>query len=166
MYDKNVSLGRLRARRMYPGPLKCDVRGCKAKRVERHHKDKNTLNNRRSNVAFLCTKHHRAAEPMTAETKAKISAAFKGRPQSESHRRKRAMALKGRPRPLSVRQKVSAGLKAYYATQPPTTHCLRGHEYTEANTYWQKGRNGIPHRTCQTCKRAGRKRYNERLARQ
>ncbi len=41
----------------------CEVCGVSptVKRIHRHHKDRNTLNNSSENIAFLCTKHHRAA---------------------------------------------------------------------------------------------------------
>lgn len=31
------------------------------------------------------------------------------------------------------------------------THCQRGHEFTEENTLWVKGRNGTPTRNCRQC---------------
>lgn len=33
------------------------------------------------------------------------------------------------------------------------THCVNGHEFTEANTNIQIARNGRPHRSCRTCRR-------------
>lgn len=53
--DATPDAGRMRARRMYPGPLACEQCGAPA---ERHHRDGNTLNNRPENVAFLCRTHH------------------------------------------------------------------------------------------------------------
>lgn len=70
--DATAQAGRKRAREMYPGPHACDVCGSSA---EIHHRDGNPLNNDRSNIAFLCRKHHIRAEdrmayrrkPMTPE---------------------------------------------------------------------------------------------------
>ena len=50
--------GRERARRMYP-PQPCRICG---KAAERHHKDGNPLNNKASNIDFLCRKHHMEAD--------------------------------------------------------------------------------------------------------
>ncbi len=47
--------GRERAIRKYPFEP-CTV--CGSLKSERHHKDGNTLNNERSNIQFLCRKHH------------------------------------------------------------------------------------------------------------
>lgn len=47
--------GRDRARKLYPNVL-CDV--CGYFPAQRHHKDGNTCNNSRENIAFLCPKHH------------------------------------------------------------------------------------------------------------
>lgn len=44
-----------------------------------------------------------------------------------------------------------AGSKARFAAQ---THCRRGHEYTEENTYVKKQKGGkYPNRICRTCQR-------------
>lgn len=58
--DKAVkNTGRHRAQRIYPiQPCEvCEVTH-EQKRIHRHHKDGNTLNNAADNIAFLCTKHH------------------------------------------------------------------------------------------------------------
>lgn len=46
------------------------------------------------------------------------------------------------------------------------THCVHGHEYTDANTYWRTLKTGRRKRSCRTCSRAGvnawkRKRRNQ-----
>lgn len=53
--------GRREARRLYPDQPceKCDRDG------ERHHIDSDRLNNARSNVAFLCKKHHKDAHRLS-----------------------------------------------------------------------------------------------------
>ena len=48
--------GRIRAQRMYP-KMPCE-KCFTIKGVQRHHIDKNTLNNSRENIMFLCPKHH------------------------------------------------------------------------------------------------------------
>lgn len=35
-------------------------------------------------------------------------------------------------------------------------HCFKGHEFTEANTYYYEGREGKVHRGCKACKKAYR----------
>ena len=47
--------GNHRAQIMYPLEP-CEV--CGSEKSERHHKDDDTLNNDRSNIQFLCRKHH------------------------------------------------------------------------------------------------------------
>ncbi len=53
----NPGTGRMRARVAYPTLGKCER--CKTKNAtDRHHKDGDTFNNIRANVAFLCRKCH------------------------------------------------------------------------------------------------------------
>ncbi|WP_199224013.1 HNH endonuclease [Paraconexibacter algicola] len=59
-----VGAGRKRARTFYPDAPPCEV--CGDERSERHHVDGDTLNNRPSNIQFLCRKHHIAAEDRMA----------------------------------------------------------------------------------------------------
>lgn len=158
---RRKALGRLRARRMYPGPLTCEVDGCTVGRVERHHKDGDQLNNDRSNIAFLCTRHHRAAEPMKPETKAAIGRASKGRKFTDVHRSRIAAALKGHAVTAESRAASIATRKERNLARPKPTHCPQGHVYTPENTYRTK--EGVA--TCQTCKRASRKRYKETVQR-
>jgi hypothetical protein len=49
--------GRTRALRTHPVPAECERCGG-AKRLDRHHKDGNTLNNERDNIAFVCRRCH------------------------------------------------------------------------------------------------------------
>lgn len=49
--------GRREAQKLYPLPDKCQV--CKkAKATERHHKDQDTNNNKKSNIMFVCHPCH------------------------------------------------------------------------------------------------------------
>jgi hypothetical protein len=48
---------RERARRMYPLG-ECEHDGCEASATDRHHVDRDTGNNARSNIRLLCRKHH------------------------------------------------------------------------------------------------------------
>ena len=53
--------GRSRALRAFQAPLACE--GCgETKPLDRHHKDDNTANNSRENIAFLCRKCHMTAD--------------------------------------------------------------------------------------------------------
>lgn len=56
-------VGRDRARKMYPlEPCEvCGLTGGGRGGIERHHRDRNRMNNERENIAFLCPPHHRAA---------------------------------------------------------------------------------------------------------
>ena len=47
---------RQRGIRLYPELGKCEL--CDSKATDRHHKDRNTGNNERSNVQFLCRRCH------------------------------------------------------------------------------------------------------------
>lgn len=43
------------------------------------------------------------------------------------------------------------------------THCKQGHEFTEENTYWQKGKEGNARRRfCRACGREATRRYQSR----
>jgi hypothetical protein len=60
--NATTKAGRTRALRMFPVlPDGCETCGA-GKRLDRHHKDGNTLNNNRDNIAFLCRKCHMAAD--------------------------------------------------------------------------------------------------------
>lgn len=52
--------GRQRAQKLYPVPLPCKCCGVTAQeaRIDRHHKDGNTLNNAFDNIEFLCASCH------------------------------------------------------------------------------------------------------------
>jgi hypothetical protein len=50
--------GRSRALRLFKKGLACEFCGEKNKRLDRHHKDENTLNNNKENIIFLCRKCH------------------------------------------------------------------------------------------------------------
>ena len=39
----------------------------------------------------------------------------------------------------------------WHAVEKCKTHCVHGHEFTEANTYWRKDRNGRRSRMCLAC---------------
>lgn len=49
--------GHKEAARLYPHPKPCEVCGTK-KDTARHHRDGNPLNNKPSNIGYLCRKHH------------------------------------------------------------------------------------------------------------
>lgn len=54
---KRLDSGRRRARRLYRDLGMCERCGI-SESVDRHHKDRNTLNNSRSNIQFLCRRCH------------------------------------------------------------------------------------------------------------
>ena len=59
--SSSVQAGRLCAIRRYKLPVLCE--SCNvAPPLDRHHKDSNTQNNERSNIAFLCRKCHQKAD--------------------------------------------------------------------------------------------------------
>lgn len=53
--DVTPSTGRLRAEKMYP-LQPCEI--CGSKNSERHHIDRNPVNNSPENILFVCRKHH------------------------------------------------------------------------------------------------------------
>lgn len=128
--------GRQRARRMYAGEHACEIADCGA-RAERHHKDGNTSNNERSNIAFLCHKHHVEADGrMTrAALRSAHRAAIVGKPHTPEHCAKISAGLVGRPVSDDTRAKMSAARTAYYAMRPKPTHCPHGHPYDARNTF-------------------------------
>lgn len=54
--------GHKRCRELYPVLGACEHDGCTAPAVDRHHIDGDPFNNARSNVAFLCRRHHMAVD--------------------------------------------------------------------------------------------------------
>lgn len=87
--------GRWGAQQLYPGPLFCEhlVNGVVCgEPAERHHVDGDTHNNARSNVRFLCRKHHHTED---------------GRCQRESYRRANSSARRGRRNVKSLVNLVS-----------------------------------------------------------
>lgn len=63
--------------------------------------------------------------------------------------------------PIHLRQVTSYVNLTQNSLSPPAinlnkTHCLRGHEFTEDNTYKQRGKN----RLCRICMRAQKKKWN------
>ena len=68
--NATVNTGYWRAHTLYTGPLACEVTECD-RPAQRHHRDKNPLNNQRDNIQFLCAKHHMQIHaPRTSRTKA------------------------------------------------------------------------------------------------
>lgn len=59
----------------------------------------------------------------------------------------------------NVDDKIKKG-RAGQNAQALKTHCPRGHEYTEENTYRQKNKN---QRSCLICRRASSEQFNEKL---
>ena len=54
---------------------------------------------------------------------------------------------------------LSENLKSKNANAKKT-HCSRGHEYTDENTYYGKQSNGGPQRQCRTCGNKRQREYN------
>lgn len=108
--------GRQRARKLFPGEHLCEIAGC-SKKAERHHKDGNTGNNERSNIAFLCHRHHVLEDGrMTrAELRAAHRTAITGRSLTPEHRAKIGAAHTGMKRSVEARAAMSAAMKASYA---------------------------------------------------
>jgi hypothetical protein len=75
----------------------CEECGAKPeeKRICRHHKDKNTLNNEVDNIQFLCASCHQALhmKNMSEETKDKIRNTLKGRKLSDEHKKNISLGL-------------------------------------------------------------------------
>lgn len=99
----SVKGGRTRALRAFPNIGPCQ--GCGNQRVERHHKDGNTSNNRASNIIPLCRKCH-------MRTDGRLEAV----------------------RIVAKRQQATA-VAAAILTKQAITHCPKGHPYAGANLY-------------------------------
>ncbi len=57
--DATTAVKRSRAQRTYPlDGVTCEWADCEDSAVDRHHIDGNTGNNRRSNIALVCRRHH------------------------------------------------------------------------------------------------------------
>lgn len=96
--DAGAQAGRKRARQLYPGPHVCDECGRPA---EIHHRDGDPLNNDRSNIAFLCRRHHIGVENRNA---------YKRKPMTpERLERKRALARERTRRYRERKRKESTG---------------------------------------------------------
>lgn len=54
--NASIYAGRNRARRLYPNNRPCEL--CGSLKVERHHKDGNTVNNASYNIIFVCRRCH------------------------------------------------------------------------------------------------------------
>lgn len=148
--------GRQRARRLYPGPLECQVGGCSNKRVERHHKDGNTRNNDPSNIAFLCNKHHKEADGRMSRPVFQAARRRKrGTKLTAEHRQRISEGLRGRVFSADTRAKLSGAALARHAKNPKPTTCPSGHLYDEKNTYINKS--GV--RQCRACNRARARRH-------
>ena len=102
--------GRQEAQRRYPYPLgPCERCAVKPAR-ERHHVDGNTLDNRRENLLFLCTRCHMAVDGRLDRL-----------PGSREQMARALAARWARPRP------------------PGKAACVHGHPYTPENTYHTPG---------------------------
>jgi hypothetical protein len=90
--------------------------------------------------------------PPSPETCANISAALKGRPHSREHTAKLAAALRGRPRSREICAKISAGLKGREVseeTRAKISKAKKGQTHSEETrrkmSEAKKGRPGHPH---------------------
>jgi hypothetical protein len=135
---------------MFPGLHRCEVEGCGGT-AERHHVDGNTGNNDRSNIAFLCNKHHKEADGRMSRPEFRLAAIANrvGVPLAPEHRAKISASLVGRPCPENTRVKIGAANTAAAARRRPA-HCPRGHAYDAANTRISKA--GAMN--CRACERA------------
>ena len=101
------SAGRQRARKLFPGVHVCEVDGC-GKKAERHHTDDNTGNNDRSNIAFLCNKHHKEADGRMRRAAFLAANSRKGVTLTPEHRAHISEGLRGHRFSPETRAKLSA----------------------------------------------------------
>lgn len=66
-------VGRSQARNLYTAPSECERCGA-SRRLDRHHKDANPLNNERSNIAFLCRRCHQEVDGRLDAARTRLSA--------------------------------------------------------------------------------------------
>lgn len=92
--------------------------------------------------------------PITAETRAKMADAKRGRKQAPETIARRAAALTGKMRTPEQRAKLSAAQQARHAHR---THCPHGHALTPDNI-----RPNRPGRECKTCWHESARRSNEK----
>ncbi len=71
-------------------------------------------------------------------TRAKISAANKGRKHSAESRLNMSRGAAGRIYTEEQRKKIGEGLRRFKAARPPRTHCKRGHALTGDNLRFHK----------------------------
>jgi hypothetical protein len=101
----SVKGGRRRAENLYPIAKSCSRCGENSKRIDRHHKDGNTGNNKPSNIEFLCRKCHMEID---------------GR--SETLRKELLLRLPRLQKAAALEKKAR-------------THCPHGHPYSGSNLY-------------------------------
>lgn len=133
--------------RCYPKTGRCEYCGRTDRRTD-YASAEHTYTQNRAEWFELCRRCHVAfdCKASSAETKAKISAANKGRRLTPEQRARFSAARKGVPHSAAHRAAIAAALR--------TTHCHRGHERTQENTYvTPKGK-----RECAVCKHINRKR--------
>lgn len=127
----SVVSGRARARHRYPS-VKCESCNQGNRRLDRHHKDGNALNNEPSNIAILCRRCHMIADGRLDVLREQATAAG---------------AIGNAIARINTRLRLDA-----------RTHCKHGHEYTPINTRYRK----TGTRICLTCQIEATRLWRER----
>lgn len=101
--EATIKTGRTRAERKY-ALEPCETCGEQNKRIDRHHKDGNTLNNERENIKFLCRKCH-----MAEDGRSKVFSAY-------------------------CLEHIHTLQATAWKRKKEKTHCLHGHLFSPENT--------------------------------
>lgn len=64
-------------------------------------------------------------------------------------------------REVTFKQNIFENSNSPAYTRKVSTHCERGHKWTDDNIYWAKGKNGVIYRHCRKCTLSRQAKYRE-----
>ena len=111
-----------------------------------HHVDGDKTNNRPENLVWLTKEEHRDLHANSEKTKAKQSAAHKGKKHSEATKAKQSAALKGRLVSEETKVKISAALNKSVEAYDDNGNIVLTFPSTK-----EAGRNGFEQSSVSSC---------------